>query len=362
MRIVVARRTGRRGEGLGNEILPWAKGWLASQVLGAHLVGPSWGLNKRRYYRNFGTSRLDVLLEDILARLPHHAFTAADYYASGESSFDEAVRKYALAYGLLDKPSFVLTVDGMYGGYHAIRNARPFLLSQLLTSRDALRNAYRVASQLDRTRLFIAVHMRFGADFQSQSDNPQGRFNFLIPAEWYLSACQALRDELGDLVQFHFFTDRGGPAFDEAVRRFNPGQTRQPGLTECSDLILMSQADLLICSLSSYSLTAAFLSGGLYLWYETQLTREQGQFTLWGMEEMQRQPNSPTRLSMEKMAGLPGAASAWNSAFKGYAYSAGSPLPPGLLEQLRRRSLANDRSASLLEYGSLPEWTLKPGP
>ena len=46
-RFVVAERLSVRWEGLGNEMIPWAKGFIASQVLNAHLVGPSWGLNRR---------------------------------------------------------------------------------------------------------------------------------------------------------------------------------------------------------------------------------------------------------------------------------------------------------------------------
>jgi len=183
-------------------------------------------------------------------------------------------------------------------------------------------------------------------------------FNWHIPGEWYLSVCEALRNEMGNTVQFHFFTDRGGPAFDEAVRRYNPGQTKQRGLTECSDLLLMSQADLRICSLSSYSLTAGFLSDGLYIWYEPQLTYADSLYTLWGMEDAQRLPGSPTSQSIELMKNIePG--SPWETGFKGYAMRTGSALPRGLVEQLHRKLLTNDRSASLLEYGCLPDWTLK---
>ena len=166
MRVVVARRSGRRGEGLGNEILPWAKGWIASQVLRARLVGPAWGLNRRKYYRNFQTPRLDFVFEDLLAHLPHHSFTSKHYHEIGEIDFGKSIAKWAAAESLERQRSFIVTVDGMYGGYPCIRNARPFLWSKLLTSRDALRNVYEIASTLDRSRLFVAVHMRFGSGFE----------------------------------------------------------------------------------------------------------------------------------------------------------------------------------------------------
>jgi hypothetical protein len=342
-------------------MLPWAKGIIASQVLNATLIGPSWGLNKRKYHRNFQTNRLDFLFEDALVRLPNNRFTERDYIESGKVDFGAAIEWWAARHGLPRKRHFTVTVDGMYGGYASIHNARPFLWAKLLNSRDAISNVYRIASTLDRRKLFVAVHMRLGGDFVklSEGESARGRFNVFIPGEWYLHACQALVDELGDSVQFHFFTDRGGPEFDDAVRRFNPGQLRGPGLTECSDLVLMAQADLRICSISSYSLIASFLSGGPYLWYEPQLTKEDGMYSLWGMEEQQRLKDSTTDQSATLARKMePG--SPWVSAFRGYAMQPGGTFPAGLLEQLRRRLMAKNPMASLLEYGSLPSWTCEP--
>jgi len=360
-RFVVAERLSLRGEGLGNEMIPWAKGFIASQVLNAHLVGPSWGLNRRKYYRNFQTGRLDFVLEDVLKHLPHHEFTYEDYLSTGGVDFGKAIAKWAAIEGILKRRTFVVTVGGMWGGYPSIRSARPFLWAKLLNSRDAMRNVYEIASKLDRGKLFVAVHMRFGSEFAvvGDGDSPRGKINVQIPGEWYLSLCESLRNEMGDRVQFHFFTDRGGPAFDEAVRRYNPGQIEQAGLTECSDLLLMSMADLRICSISSYSLMAAFLSDGLYIWYEPQLTYTDGMYTLWGMENAQRMKGSPTSQSVDLMKTIePG--SPWETAFKGYAMRTGSALPRGLAHQLHRKLLTNDRSASLLEYGCLPDWTIGP--
>lgn len=358
MKIVVARRLGMRGEGLGNEIIPWAKGMIASQVLSAILIGPSWGLNKRRYYRNFETSRLDFLLEDALLRLPNYNFTKRDYIESCKVDFGAAIEWWAGRHKLFRKKNFIVTVDGMYGGYASIHNARPFLWAKLLNSRDVISNVYRITSTLDRNKLFVAVHMRFGGDFVklNQNESARGQFNILIPGEWYLQACQALVDELGPSVQFHFFTDRGGPEFDEAVRRFNPGQLRQSGLTECSDLVLMAQADLRICSISSYSLVASFLSGGPYLWYEPQLTITDGTYSLWGMEEEQQLLGSPTDLGRSHAKEIkPG--SPWESEFRGFAIQTGGTLPTGLMTQLRRKLVAKNPAFSLLDYGSLPSWT-----
>ena len=342
-------------------MLPWAKGWLASQALGARLIGPSWGINKRRYYRNFGTSRLDFLVEDALLHLPHYTFSEDDYRATGEVDFSRAIECWANAQGLVRRRSFVVSVGGMWGGYPSIRSARPFLLSKLLNSRDALSNAHDVLSRLDRGKLFVAVHVRSAINEFSRvqpGESPQGRFNILIPGEWYLSVCEALRQKFGDRIQFHFFTDRGGPDFDEAVRRFNPGQTRQRGLAECSDLVLMSQADLRVCSISSYSLMASFLSGGPYLWYKPQLTLRDGFYTLWGNEVAQQASDSLTSQNVEYVtrtiqAHGDGEPCAFDTL--GTAMDIGDPLPNSLVKLLDQRLSSSDSRTNLLEYGCLPE-------
>jgi hypothetical protein len=359
MRIVVARRLGIRGEGLGNEIVCCAKGFIASQVLNARLVGPSWGINKRKYYRNFDTSRLDVVLEELLTRLPHRAFTERDYRGTGEIDFGRALGRWAAEQGLTNKSSFIVTVDGMYGGYPAIRDARPFLWNKLLGSRDALANIYKVTSTLAPQRLFVAVHMRLGKDFETldSGENPRGRFNLHVPGAWYMNACEALQKAFKNQVQFHFFTDRRSSAFEEAVRRFNPGQASQYGLTECSDLALMAQADLRICSVSSYSMMASFLAEGPYIWYEPQLIYESGTYTLWGNEPAQRLPGSLTMKALQEANSFRHGVSV-EEGFRGWPMGESSSLPPGLLGQLHRRLAQKNTSGDLLEFGAVPDSAL----
>jgi hypothetical protein len=361
LKVVVAKRSGLRGEGLGNEMLSWAKGFIASQVLGATLVGPSWGLNKRRYYRNFGTSRFDFLLESGLLSIPHHDFSEQDYRATGEVDFGTAVRRWASARGLMRKRSFIVGVGGMWGGYPAIRSARSFLLAKLLNSRDALRNAFQINSQLDRNKLFIAVHMRSvmsGFSVLNEGESARGKFNILISKDWYLWVCEALRQRYGDHIQFYFFTDRVGPDFEEAVSRFNPGQIQQHGLTECSDLLLMTQADLRVCSISSYSLAASFLSDGPYLWYKPQLTLSGGLYSLWGNETAQ---NSGTSLSSEsarfvsEMAATREPNQEMPATFLGTAMDVGDPLPESLVNLLDHKLRSRDSRTNLIEYGCIPE-------
>jgi hypothetical protein len=361
MRFVVAQRSGRRGEGLGNEIFPWAKGWIASQALDAHLVGPSMGVNKRRYWRNFRSSRLDFVLEDALLRLPHFAFTEEEYLATGKTDFGAAISQWAASLGIARRRFFVVSVGGMWGGYASIRSARQFLWSRLLASRDALGNVYRVVSTLDRSKIFVAVHMRSGGEGFTTSipgASQRGKFNLQIPGDWYLWVCRVLQERFRDRVQFWFFTDHKNPDCEEAIRRFNPMQSAQAGLTECSDLLLMAQADLRVCSVSSYSLAANFLSGGPYVWYEPQLTLNDGLYTLWGDEEAQKKQGSPTALSKKFLAKISGSSRGGRPMavnFLGVAMATGNPLPERLIELLEKRLRDHDSRTNLVEYGCVPQ-------
>jgi hypothetical protein len=361
MRIVVARRLGKRGEGLGNEAVAWAKGFIASQVLQATLVGPSWGINKRKYYRNFGTSRFDIVLEELLVRLPHYAFTEQDYRSTGEVELGRALLRWSAEHQLDRKSSFIATVQGMYGGYPAIRHARSFLWSKLLGSRDTLRNIHEVAAALDGRKLFVAVHMRLGTDFETlqEEEDPRGKFNMHVPPSWYLNVCAALKSRFGDCVQFHFFTDRRGHAFEEAVRRFNPTQKRQKGLTECSDLALMAHADLRVCSVSSYSMMASFLADGPYAWYEPQLIHENGSYTLWGHEPAQQVAGSLTMNALETTRSWT-AGELSEELFRGWPVGHDGAIPPGLVAQLERRLRGKISAGDLLGFGAVPDWALRP--
>ncbi len=341
-------------------MIPWAKGRLAGQALDASFIGPSFGLNKRKYYRNFGSPRYDFLLEEFFSRLPHHTFTEADYRETGEIAFDRAISQWASKNGLRDRSSFIVEVGGMWGGYPAIRNARSFLWARLLNSRHALSNVHNALSQLDPEKLFVAVHMRTAAsEFSSvdPSTSARGRFNILVPGDWYLQVCEAIASRFRGRVQFRIFTDKGGAADQEAVRRFSPDQIPSRGLTECSDLLLLAMADLRIYSVSSYSLVAGFLSQGPYVWYEPQLTLEDGMYSLWGHEAAQQRAGSRTREASAFLASRDGSAGSdaqRPAACLGYPMNGGDALPPKLTELLEQKLETKDWRTNLLDYGCFP--------
>ena len=103
--------------------------------------------------------------------------------------------------------------------------------------------------------------------------------------------------------------------------------------------------DLLVCSVSSFSMLAAFVSDRPYLWFAPQLTEVDDRLTLWGREPAQRSEHSPTgrSLALRSQAVRP----------------RGIPVPAsGRVEltavDLRPPEDGWDRRRDLLYYGAVP--------
>ena len=80
---------------------------------------------------------------------------------------------------------------------------------------------------------------------------------------------------------------------------------------DCSDLLMLASADLLLCSTSTYSSLAAFLSDAPYLWFAPNLHgNAQARWLGERSDEMQR-PGSPLRVALDSHPDTP---SLWREA------------------------------------------------
>jgi hypothetical protein len=286
MRVSVPQIIGHRGAGLGNELFPWAKAFLAGQALGAHVLHPAWGLNSRRYDRDFGTSRLDWIGQAAVKRLlPVVDFDESAYRASGKPDYQDAVAHFAALEGLDERKHFVFNASGMWGGFQAIQKARIFVLAELMKARPG--------------RALVAVHIRRG-DFQDAdpAQDYRGRFNVALPLDWYLACCASLKRDCGSRIEFLLITDAAPAEVQEFIDAFHPLTTFHLRQTACSDLLAMAFADALVCSVSSYSMWGAFLSRAPYIWCAENLQDHEGYRSLWGDEASQRAPSGPTAVNL----------------------------------------------------------------
>jgi hypothetical protein len=298
--LCVSKTSGRAG--LGNELIVWGKAYLAAQALGGTCVPPAWGLNPRGYGKYFRSSRLDILRNGALLRLtPSASFSAKSYYQTGQRDYFDAVKIWAQASGLVDKPLWSLAAEGMWGGYSAIRRAREFLRKQLIMTRWTLDNLTEYSGRVNPDCLQVALHIRGGDFLQTGSTTTyRGKFNISIPGDWYMNVARSIQCSVGRKnVQFTVVSDMSRSDLDPYKAELCAITTDSQNHKDISDLLVLASADVLVCSISSYSLLAAFLSKGLYLWYEPQMSSVNGEFySLWGGEDDQKTSTSPTQQNL----------------------------------------------------------------
>ena len=89
---VTAAGTGRRGAGLGNEVIAWGKSYAAAEALGLRLLAPRWLLNRYHLGAQLGIGRSEMLRAELAARLlPAVEVTKELYRATGHADYGEAL-------------------------------------------------------------------------------------------------------------------------------------------------------------------------------------------------------------------------------------------------------------------------------
>lgn len=340
-----------RGAGLGNEIFPWAKAYIASRELGFRLAQPVWGLNRRDYRREFGSSRLDWLHHVALrTAMPVVTITDEMVLSTGEADYGAAMRLLDADYGWSQRRSLILLHQGMAGGHLAIERARGYLRNALLGHLPE--SGCPDDRGPDTGQLRVAVHIRLG-DFSQDSTGPQpGVFNRRLPLSWYRWVLGALRARFGDMLHLDVVSD--DPV--QATRMLSDWRLcHARSRTILEDLSIMAAADLLVCSVSTFSMLAAFLSDAPYLWYGPHLHEHGGYLSIWGYKPQQLTGGTGENLRKEQQIGgtLPP---------RGVAVDVDGELPLWLTDFLMAKAALNRRSADLIRCGVVPHRQPVPAP
>lgn len=344
MKYSVARQTGLRGAGLGNEVVAWAKSYIAARELGFRLLCPSWTLSRYRLPQMLGWSLVSAARGEML-RLAYPTFTVTEarYRSTGLADYGDAMTALAEMYGLLRRRApLVLVHEGMWGGYYAIKSARSFLWRELLSAPN-------VAEFVDRSGLpsrgrpVVALHVRLG-DFNNGSPGP-GEFNVSIPVDWYESVMAALRESLGDVEFFVCTNASSNPEISRLIGEYGckllTGRGRSAAVQE---LAAMASADMVVCSISSFSLLASFLSGKPYVWFRQQLTMlEEGGLTIWGGEQAEEQQDSVTQRHAQHASG--------GQDGRGIPFALGDDMPEWLSTSVGWSARTRAMERDILYYG-----------
>ncbi len=328
-------RVRTRGHGLGNELVPWARAFLAAQVLHARLLPPAFGLNRRVYWKHFGTSPDDWIYHRAIQRLmPIVEFNEADYVAHGGGNVVSALQSFAAAHGLHRRHLFALVTDGLWGGYSHVQAAREFMRSTLYRSRYAPGNLLRLQARLDPNRIIVGMHVRLG-DFAAPAALADYRraANTSLPIQWFVNVAGHLQQAFGDDWQLLLVSDGGPEPLRPLLDRFPCIITADIPNGDCSDALALSQADLLVCSASSYSSLAAMLSDSPYLWFSGNLhAHPEGCYSLHGDSSTSVPQNQRTRAAIAHFQSrlAPGGS-------RGTAVDADGAIPTTALEAAARR-------------------------
>lgn len=340
-----------RGAGLGNEMMPWAKAFIAGRALGLEVLHPAWGLNSRRYGKYFRTSPFDwAWYAGLRAALPFFEFEENDL-APGEGLHD-AVLRFAARRELDRHRNFVLGFSGMWGGMEILTGARAYLLGQLLASRWTIENLYELEHRLDAAKLRVGLHIRRGDFLGPPADlDFRGKFNCAIPIDWYAAIARSLRDHFGDRIEFVVISDAADAELAPLLGEFQCITTRGQQHTDISDLLALARSDLVVCSVSSFSIWAVFLGNLRYIWLAANLDRQDGFASIWGNDCT---PLSSAAIREAAAANRQAQAAGQRLDPRGLAVGWDGGLPAGLLEDIDRLLSLKSRSTDLIRYGAVP--------
>jgi hypothetical protein len=296
-------RVSRRGYGLGNELLPWARAFLAAQVLNAKLLPPALGMNRRGYWRHFFIAPDDWIYRRAIEHLlPVVEFSEGDFLSHGGADVVQALRSFAQQRDLYRRNAFVLVTEGLWGGFRHVEAAREFIRSTLYLSRYAPGNLLKVYERLDRRKIIVAMHVRLG-DFVAPVAVDQYRSvaNASLPIEWFCNIASALRSAFADDWQLLLITDGRPEQLQPLTSAFPYVTTADMAHNDCSDILALAGADLLVCSASTYSSVAAFLSDSPYLWFTpTLFAHPEGCFSTHGFAAESNDPHGPTHAAVSE--------------------------------------------------------------
>ncbi|HEU4835280.1 MAG TPA: hypothetical protein VFS90_12715, partial [Pyrinomonadaceae bacterium] len=166
----------------------------------------------------------------------------------------------------------------------------------------------------------------------------QGLWNTRVPLAWYVNICRQLKAALGNNVTFMLLTDGSEAELKDFVAEFNPITNFGQPHAVVSDLLALATADVLVCSISSYSMWGVMLSGAPYFWYLPNLRELDGYLTLW----------------QERIAGI-GDDTAVNEILpRGIPLAENGRIPDSVLDYLRLKIKLNSLSLDLVKSGGIP--------
>jgi hypothetical protein len=120
-------------------------------------------------------------------------------------------------------------------------------------------------------------------------------FNVALPIGWTIHAVESLRRASPEQPSILVHTDApaNSPEISALMKAFAGCDIRLVNNGLLGDLRSLTQCDVLVPSVSSFSTLALFLSDASYVWPREQLVEQDGWLSIWGAEpEVRRGPTA----------------------------------------------------------------------
>jgi hypothetical protein len=250
--------TGRYG--LGNMLFPWARCYLWCADNKIPMIAPTWTKlklgpylrrerdkrNYQRFFHNdsyiFGFRKLFLLVT-----LPKVSEQENDPIND-----------------ILSNRNTIRTFEGWPGMFEPLRGKSNELHRELVR---ITRHQYLPRSVVSTP--FIGIHVRRG-DFRvpDETDLQKGVVNIRIPLEWYIKTLSKLLDGLEFQAKVLVFSDGSDDELADLLAM--PGVERSKETEAITDMLLLSEAQIMIASGSTFSMWASFLGQVPCIWYPGQ--------------------------------------------------------------------------------------------
>jgi hypothetical protein len=171
--------------------------------------------------------------------------------------------------------------------------------------------------------------------------------NASLPLEWFYNVGMSLKRAFGDQWQLLLITDGKPEQLTRLTDAFAGITTADMSDSDCSDILALAGADLLVCSASTFSSLAAFLSDSPYLWFGPSLhAHPEGCVSTHDFSEEHNDPNGPTARAVQDYVHRSGP---WRA--RGTVVGIDGLIPaPALADAVARHALRN-ASSDLVRSG-----------
>ena len=235
------------GSGLGNILFAWARSVV--------------------YAKNHNLIRLQTTWQTLkigtFVRKERDKRTYFDLFTGVEGV--TGIRKFLL----LNFSNKVKVFSGMEGLFKEFKDEHFFLRNELIKIINPYH--FKNAESLN-THRYIAVHIRMGDFLKSNNESVlrNGAWNYRIPKRWYISIIEKIRQITN--LPIYVFSDAEQDDL-VYVKSFHNCERVYLG-SSISDMLAISNAQLLVASSSTFSMWASFLGQIPTIWFPGQLRQK----------------------------------------------------------------------------------------